>query len=69
VGERKLAMGRPGVRYESSRPSRTFVQPQRVPSRRGTSWFSIWLPLVALMSLLALAPFWLVRLTERLIAR
>jgi len=39
-----------------------------VPSDRGADW-SIWLPLVALMSLLALAPFWLVRLTEWLITR
>ena len=68
MDEGKLTMGRPSVRYGSSRPSRTFVQPRRVPSDRGTDW-SIWLPLVALMSLLALAPFWLVRLTEWLITR
>ena len=49
----------------------------RSSPRRGTSredrrlfeWASTWLPIIGLVTLLVLAPFWLVRLAEWLITR
>jgi len=65
-------MARPQRAHRSTRESPTFVQPERFPShgrKRWPDWASTWLPLIALLTLLVLVPFWLVRLMGWLIAQ
>ena len=65
-------MARPQRAHQSPRPSLTFVQPKRFRSfrqQRRAERALTWLPIIALVTFLVLAPFWLVRLTGWLIAR
>ena len=65
-------MARPQRAHRSPRPSLTFVQPKRFRSyqqQRRVEGASTWLPLIALVTLLVLSPFLMVRLAEWLITR
>jgi hypothetical protein len=62
-------MARPQHGHRSPRES---LQPKHFRSRepkRWPEWLATWFPLIALITLLVLAPFWLVRLMGWLIAR
>jgi hypothetical protein len=64
-------MARP-QRAQSTRADPTFTQPRHgrpQPPKHRREWPSIWLPLVALVTCLALVPFLLVRLMGSLVAR
>jgi hypothetical protein len=62
-------MGRPQPAHRSPREN---FPPKRARSQRPNRWREwafTWAPLIVLLTVLALAPFWLVRLMGWLIAR